>query len=247
MAILEKRSLLATLLLGSLLVQPVAAQQVGYAARVVREVSLKKKNEQKWEPLQEKIGIDLGWQLRTKQDSAVVVLFQPHGFLHLGERTWAIVDQSKLNVAFGCHKPKAILLEGDLRIVDAMPPESRNIEVRCAKVEMDFESPHAKGWARGTERMPEKLVLRGPEQGEAGPSDIRLRVGPDLGTLVAVYAGEAHVQPNLGEPIYLKEGEWILVGPDGAVKVPPTPFNEDRGILDDSPLLDCCDFRIDPP
>jgi hypothetical protein len=197
------------------------AQQVGVAVRVINEASWKRFGGQP-KPLFEYEGIDLGWILLTGKNSALVMTFRPRGFLHLGSRTQVTVDRAKMEKATDCDSPKVQVLNGDLRIVHGA---RQNYEVRCASVQ--FGSNHLEGYGNGT--------------------DIRLWVDPDFATYVAVAEGTAVIQPLFGgEPITLEAGDWRLIGPRGVLQA-PEPSDKRSEIPENAPLLDCCDFRIDPP
>ena len=202
---------------------PLDAEQVGYAARVIRSASVRKVGAD-WGALKQADPIDRDSQLRTDRASEALVFFQPHGFLYLGERTLTIVSRW-LDAARGCDLPKVVVMTGDLQIFHRSSGPEEGVEARCLAIR--FEAPGLKGIAEGTE--------------------IQLRAGPRLGTLVVVHQGLARIEPDRGDAVELEAGEWLLVRPDGTVAVPPTPVDTGLGPLDDSPLLDCCDFRIGPP
>jgi hypothetical protein len=222
-AVLSGKRSCTVALLALLLGPPLDAEQVGYAARVIRGASVRKVGAD-WGPLLQTHPVDRDSQVRTDRASEALLLFQPHGFLYLGERTLTIVSRW-LDEARGCDLPKVVVMTGDLRIFHRSSGQGGGIEARC--LEVKFEAPGTKGTAKGT--------------------DLELRASPRLGTLVVVHQGEAHVEPDHGDAVDLKAGEWLLVRPNGTVAVPPTPVDSSFGPLDDSPLLDCCDFRIGPP
>jgi hypothetical protein len=71
----------------------------------------------------------------------------------------------------------------------------------------------------------------------------RVLVSPILGTFVAVDGGATTVQAKAGgASVVVKAGNWVLVPPGGLPTRPaPLPRRDDDEILQDPPLLGCCD------
>ncbi|HVT56837.1 MAG TPA: hypothetical protein VHR45_00415 [Thermoanaerobaculia bacterium] len=72
---------------------------------------------------------------------------------------------------------------------------------------------------------------------------LRLLVDPSVGTFVAVDEGAVTVQARAGGgPVTVSAGSWVVVPPGGLASRPaplPAPGAHD-GILEDPPLLPCC-------
>jgi hypothetical protein len=73
----------------------------------------------------------------------------------------------------------------------------------------------------------------------------RLLVDPGIGTFLATDEGAVLVELPGGESFLVPAGQWVLVPPAGNPQ--RDSIEAGRDPLDDSPLLDCCDFRIIPP
>jgi hypothetical protein len=78
---------------------------------------------------------------------------------------------------------------------------------------------------------------------------VRLLVDPAVGTFIAVDEGEATVQAKAGgRPVRVGSGRWVVVPPGGLPGRPgpfPAPGPHDQ-ILEDPPLLGCCDQTEGP-
>jgi len=72
---------------------------------------------------------------------------------------------------------------------------------------------------------------------------VRVLALPVLGTFVGVDQGSATVQAKAGgAPVVVKAGNWVVVPPGGLPTRPaPLPPGDDDEILQDPPLLGCCD------
>jgi hypothetical protein len=99
-----------------------------------------------------------------------------------------------------------------------------NLKVlREAGCKVDVETPHARILVKGTA--------------------LRVLVDPAVGTFVGVDEGTVSVEAKAGgRPVEVTAGNWVLVPPGGLPTRPaPLPRRDDDEILQDPPLLGCCD------
>jgi hypothetical protein len=96
-----------------------------------------------------------------------------------------------------------------------------------AGCDLDVYTPHAFIMVKGT--------------------SLRVLVDPSAGTFVAVDEGTVTVQAKAGgSPVEVTAGNWVLVPPGGLPTRPtPLPRGDDDEILQDPPLLGCCN-QIEP-
>jgi hypothetical protein len=188
---------------------PAAAEQIGVAVRVRPEV--------------------IGYLAGAPAPVTVV----ERSSIERGEKVELKGRTAYLKVAFmgGKEKKKeyraVATLKGTSR-VEIEPPESQSLFkmwlgelwYHSAPGEKgDFETPDASFGVKGT--------------------SLRVLVGPEVGTFLAVDEGLVTVQAKAGgEPVEVKKGQWVLI-PPGGLPTRPLPLGPGDEFLED-PLLPCC-------
>ena len=208
---------------------PAAAEEVGIAITVRPQVrAYPLSGAPPWD-LQEKEPIERGMRVKLVDQPPKAA------FLKIG-----------LTRAFGCQKINMegqqglaissvlnLLGRSDAEVGNAADPCNPKLQLHVGRLRMamlpggerpiQIETPDATATVTGTY--------------------LRMLVDPAVGTFVAVDEGAVSVQAKAGgSAVVVKAGNWVLVPPGGlATRPAPLPPGDDDEILQDPPLLGCCD------
>jgi hypothetical protein len=215
------RSLVAGLVLGSLAL-PGVAEEVGVAVRVHPEV----------------VGHGVGEQDRDIRENDPI---------ERGLKVFLHGRDSYLKVAF--------TFGGDCRFQGAQSHQFTGTASLAGVSEVDFGDPNDPKASRIKLASGKMRFVNFSEAGcnvhidtpsaflVLGTTLVRVLVLPVLGTFVGVDQGSATVQAKAGgAAVVVKAGNWVVVPPKGLPTRPaPLPPGDDDEILQDPPLLGCCD------
>ena len=220
---------LLLLFLGHWVAVPAKAQEVGEVVRV-----------------QEALGMEgrMTWKLAETAPVKVgltVILRQTRSFIRLSleDRVAIAVGEARAPV-LGTFDFKG---EGEFSIEKAGP------EGKTGRFLLGLVVPRGELWMALLRTIPLLAEVRTPQlRARSEGTYFRMRVDPAFGTFLAADEDSVSVklgQDEGGESFLVAAGQWILVTPAGTVH--RGAIDNPRDSLDDSPLLDCCDFRTGPP